>query len=191
MVPNIDGTIGHTIKTRKHPRHGTQSVIQYPTNTNPAQSLQENAITVFGARLYNSLPKFLRDIESVKTEISEFELDKNFWSSFLISQKCPTMSPHQEATASSTSSHIWGLKEFTKVVESPIRPRSSHSRFDTTPSIQVLNHFFSRNCNFGFPFSYFDLQCSCNKPISHYDNIKNNFKQNLFTYSQEFNRELE
>ena len=24
MVPNIDGTIGHTIKTRKHPRHGTQ-----------------------------------------------------------------------------------------------------------------------------------------------------------------------
>ena len=31
MVPNIDGTIGHTIKTRKHPRHGTQCVIQYPT----------------------------------------------------------------------------------------------------------------------------------------------------------------
>ena len=28
------------IKTRKHPRHGTQCVIQYPTNRNPAQSLQ-------------------------------------------------------------------------------------------------------------------------------------------------------
>ena len=28
MVPNIDGTIGHKIKTRKHPRHGTQYVIQ-------------------------------------------------------------------------------------------------------------------------------------------------------------------
>ena len=39
MVPNIDGTIGHTIKTRKHPGHGTQCVIQYPINRNPAQSL--------------------------------------------------------------------------------------------------------------------------------------------------------
>ena len=41
----------HTIKTRKHLRHGTQCGIQYPTNRNPAQSLQENAITVFGPRL--------------------------------------------------------------------------------------------------------------------------------------------
>ena len=76
MVPNIDGTIGHTIKTRKYPRHGTQCVIQYPTNRNKAQSLQENAITVFGPRLYNSLPKYRRDIESVKTEKFKFELDK-------------------------------------------------------------------------------------------------------------------
>ena len=76
MVPNIDGTIGYTIKTRKHPRHGTQCVIQHPTNRNPPQSLQENAITVFGPRLYNSLPKYLRDIESVKTEKFKFELDK-------------------------------------------------------------------------------------------------------------------
>ena len=57
MVPNIDGTIGHTVKTRKHPRHGRQCVIQYPTNRNLAQSLQENAITVFEPRLYNSLRK--------------------------------------------------------------------------------------------------------------------------------------
>ena len=76
MVPNIDGTIGPTIKNRKHPRHGTQCVIQYPTNRNPAQSFQENSITVFGPRLYNSLPKYLRDIESVKTEKFKFELDK-------------------------------------------------------------------------------------------------------------------
>ena len=76
MVPNIDGTMRHTIKTRKHPRHGTQCVIQYPTNRNPAQSLSENAITVFGPRLYNSLPKHLRDFESVKTEKFKFELDK-------------------------------------------------------------------------------------------------------------------
>ena len=68
MVSNIDGTMGYTIKTRKHQRHGTQCVIQYPTNRNPAQSLQENAITVFGPRLCNSLPKYLRDIESVRTE---------------------------------------------------------------------------------------------------------------------------
>ena len=77
MVPNIDGTMGNTIKTRKHPRHGTQCVvIQYPTYRNPAQSLQENSITVFGPRLYNSLSKYLRDIESVKTETLKFELDK-------------------------------------------------------------------------------------------------------------------
>ena len=50
MVPNIGGTIGHTIKTWKHPRHGTQCVIQHPTNRNPGQSHQENAITVFGPR---------------------------------------------------------------------------------------------------------------------------------------------
>ena len=67
MVPNIDGTMGHKIKIIKPQRHGTQCVIQYPTNINPAQSLQENAITVFGPRLYSSLPKYLRDIESVKT----------------------------------------------------------------------------------------------------------------------------
>ena len=41
MVPNIDGTMGHKIKTRKHPKHGTQCVIQYPTKRNPAQSLQK------------------------------------------------------------------------------------------------------------------------------------------------------
>ena len=76
MVPNIDGTMRHKIKFRKHPRHGTQCVIQYPTNINPAQSLQENALTVFGPRLYNSLPKYLRDFESVKTEKFKFELDK-------------------------------------------------------------------------------------------------------------------
>ena len=95
MVPNIDGTMGHKIKTIKHPRHGTPGNIQYPTNRNPAQSLQDNAITVFGPRLYNSLPKYLRYIESVKTENFKFELDK-----FLF------LSPHQEATASSTSSLI-------------------------------------------------------------------------------------
>ena len=76
MVPNNDGTMGHKIKTRNHPRHGTQCVIQYPTNRNTAQSLQENSITVYGPRLVNSLPKYLRDIESIKTEKFKFEFDK-------------------------------------------------------------------------------------------------------------------
>ena len=76
MVPNIDGTVGHKIKTRKHTRHGTQCFIQYPTNRNTAQSLQENSITVFGPRLYNALPKDLTDIESVKPEKFKLELDK-------------------------------------------------------------------------------------------------------------------
>ena len=76
MVPNIDGTMGHKIKIRKDPRHGTQCVIQYPTNRNPAQSRQKNRITAFVPRLYNSLPKYLRDIESFKTEKFEFEVDK-------------------------------------------------------------------------------------------------------------------
>ena len=85
MVPNIDGTIGHKRKkhrkhqihwtqcviqyqtNRKHQIHWAQCVIQYQTNRKPAQSLQENAVTIFGPRLYNSLPKYLRDIESVKT----------------------------------------------------------------------------------------------------------------------------
>ena len=120
-------------KTRKQPRHGTQCVLQYPTNRNPAQSLEDNAITVFGPRLYNSLPKYLRDIESVKTEKIKFELDI-FSTPFLISQKCPTMSPHQETKASSASSLIWGLKEFTTMVESPTRPWSSLICFEATPS---------------------------------------------------------
>ena len=61
----------------------------------------------------------------------------SFSTPFLTSQKCQTMSPHQEAIASSTSSLIWGLKEFTTVVESPTRPWNSLSCFEATPSIQV------------------------------------------------------
>ena len=106
MVPSIDDTMGHTMKTRKHPRHGTQCVIQYPTNRNPAQSLQENAKTVFGPRLYNSLPEYLRDIESVRTKKFKFELDK-FLELIPDQPKMPNyMTPHQEAIASSTSSLI-------------------------------------------------------------------------------------
>ena len=113
MVPNIDGTMGHKIKTRKYPRHGTQCNIQYPTNRNPAQSLQENAITELGPPLYNSLLKYLRDIEVLKLKNSNLR-STNFWSSFLMSPNCPTMSPRQEAIASSTSSLIWGSRNLPK-----------------------------------------------------------------------------
>ena len=51
-------------------------IIKYPTNRNPGQSLWENTISVFGPRLYNSMTEYLKDIESVKTEKFEFELDK-------------------------------------------------------------------------------------------------------------------
>ena len=44
MVPNIDGIMGHKIKTRKHPRHGTHCVIQYiqqiETQHNPFKKMQ-------------------------------------------------------------------------------------------------------------------------------------------------------
>ena len=136
MVPNINGTIGHTIKTRKHPKHGTQCVIQYPTNRNPAQSLQENALIVFGPRLYNSLPKYLRDIESVKTEIFKFELDK-----FLYTIPDQLKMPNY-VTALGSNSILDQLihlraKEFTTILKSPTRPWSSLSCFEATPSIQV------------------------------------------------------
>ena len=50
--------------------------MEYPTDSNSAQSLQENAIPVLGPRLYNLFPKYPRDFESVKTEKFKFELYK-------------------------------------------------------------------------------------------------------------------
>ena len=53
MVPNIDGTILHKIKTRNHPRHGTKYFYRVPifeTKRNNAQSYHENVITVLGPR---------------------------------------------------------------------------------------------------------------------------------------------
>ena len=67
-----------------------ECVIQYPIKRNPAQSLQKNAITVFGPRLKNLLLKYLRDIESVFLELIPYEL------------KCPIMLPQEETTTSLT-----------------------------------------------------------------------------------------
>ena len=64
------------MKIRNHPRRGTHCVIEYQTNRYPEHYLQENAITVFVPRLYNSLPKYLRDIKRVETEKIKFVLDE-------------------------------------------------------------------------------------------------------------------
>ena len=55
---------GHTIKNRKYPRHGPQCVIQYPTNRNSAQSLQENAITVFYVSVVQLVAKMFAALTS-------------------------------------------------------------------------------------------------------------------------------
>ena len=67
--------MGNKIKTINHQRHATQCVIEHPTNRSQAQSLQENAITVFGPLLYNSLPKYLRNNQSAKIEKFIFKID--------------------------------------------------------------------------------------------------------------------
>ena len=137
MVPYIDGTIGHTIKTRKHPRHRTQCVIQYPTNRNPAQSLQENARTVFGPRLYNSLPKYLRDIESVKTEKFKFELDK-FLDTIPDQPKMPNyVTASGNNTILDRLTHLRAQGIYHNGGVPATRPWSSLSCFEATPSIQV------------------------------------------------------
>ena len=50
MMSNIDGIMGRKIKTRIHPRHETQCVIEYQPNRNPAQSIRENEMTVPSVR---------------------------------------------------------------------------------------------------------------------------------------------
>ena len=112
-------------------------VIQNPTNRNPAQSLQENAITVFGPRLYNSLPKYLRDIESGRTEKFIFELDK-----FLEFIPDQAKIPNSVTAAGSNSildklTHLRAQGIY-KVVESPTRAWSSLSCFEAIPSIQSI-----------------------------------------------------
>ena len=126
LVLNIDGTMEHKINTRKHHRHGIQCIIEFPQNRNRAQSLQENSITAFRPRLYNSLPKYRRDIESIKSLKFKIELGK-FIELIPDEPKWSTMSPRQEATASLTSYLIGALKKSTisvETVESPIRPLS-------------------------------------------------------------------
>ena len=140
IVPNIDGTMGYKIKTRKYPRHGTQCVIQYPTNRNPAQSLQETAMTLFWPLLYNSLPKYLRDIKSIKTEKFKFELDK-FLELIPDEPKMPnyvTASGINSILDQLTHLRTQGIYQSGGVPDSAIW--SSLGSFETTPSIQVSKY---------------------------------------------------
>ena len=75
-MTSIERTEKHKIKIRSHRRHETHSVIEYPTNLNAAQPLQQKEMTVFGRRLNNSLPKYFRDTRSVNTEKFKFDLDQ-------------------------------------------------------------------------------------------------------------------
>ena len=63
--------MGHKIKNRNHPRHGTQCVVEYIINRN----IQVNALTVFEPHLYTLLPKYLR-ASKVKSKRFKFELNK-------------------------------------------------------------------------------------------------------------------
>ena len=54
MVPNVDGTQWHKIKTRNKQRHRTQCVYRLQTKQKP---------------MYNSLPKYLRDVFQLERRV--------------------------------------------------------------------------------------------------------------------------
>ena len=82
--------------------------------SNPAQSFQENAITVFGPRLYNSLPKYLRDSESVKTEKLKF-LELISDQPKMRMQLCHRIRKQEHPRPAHSSEGSRNLLEFTKV----------------------------------------------------------------------------
>ena len=76
MVPNADFTTWHKVKP-ENIQDGTLCAIEYSTNRNSAQSFQEKCNKCVLASLAQfAAYKYLRDIESVKTEKLKFELDK-------------------------------------------------------------------------------------------------------------------
>ena len=108
------------------------------TNRNPAQSLQENAIAVFGPRLIvQLLPKYLRH-RKCYTEKFKFDVDK--FIEHILDE--PKMSNYVTAAGSNsmldqlTYLRAQGIYECGVVT----RPQSSLSCFETTPSIQVSKY---------------------------------------------------
>ena len=102
MVLNIDETMGQKIKTRKHPRHRTQCVL-VSNKQKPSTIPSRKYNNCIGASFAEFVAKISESSKVLKLKNSNLSLT-NFWSSFLMSQNRPTMSPHQEAIASSTSS---------------------------------------------------------------------------------------
>ena len=131
MLRNIDCTTGHKTKNIQIMEHGVLlSTQEIETQHNPIKKMHMS-------RWYNSLPKYLRDIESIKTEKFKFELDK-FINSFLKGKKFSTMSPRQEATATVISYLIIERKDSTTAVEFPTRSRSRLCCLETTSSIPSI-----------------------------------------------------
>ena len=137
MVPNIDGRMGTQLN---HKTSKTWNTVHYSVSNKQKHdtipSRECNNKMYLGLGCTTRCQNIWETSKVLKLKNSNLS-STSFWSSFLISQKCPTVSPHQEAIASSTSSLIWGLKEITKMVESSTRPWSSLSCFEATPSIQV------------------------------------------------------
>ena len=90
-----------------------------PGKQKPSKNPSIKCNNVFGPRLYNSLPKYLRDIDSVKSEKFIFELNE-----YLEFFPDESIMPNYVTAARINSYLILGLKEFTKVEESPTRPWS-------------------------------------------------------------------
>ena len=117
------------------------------------------ATTVFGPRLYNSLPKYMRDIERVK---------KNQKFKFLLNRFLALIRDESKmlnyAIASGSNSILDQLTQLRaqgiyKVVESPTRPLSSLNRIETVPSIQVPTSVFRDRE--GFNYSNFGCLLIC------------------------------
>ena len=96
MVPNIDGTIGHTIKSRKHPRHGTQCMRYSVSNKQKPSTIPsrdcDNCIWASVAQLVATISETSKVLKLKNSNLSS----TSFSTPFLMSKKCPTMSPHQK-----------------------------------------------------------------------------------------------
>ena len=76
MVPNIDGAMGHKIKTRKTPK--TWNTVRYSVSNKqkPSTIPSKKCNNCIWASFVHLVAKYLRDIESVKTEKFKFGIDK-------------------------------------------------------------------------------------------------------------------
>ena len=116
MESNIPGTI----QNRNQKISKTWNTVCYgvPNKQKPSTIPSRKCNNCVWESAVQHVAKIYERYQRVKTEKLKFVRDK-FYCSFLSCPKCPTMSLLQETSAFSTSNLILGLKEFTKVVESP------------------------------------------------------------------------